>query len=52
MGQLDTCGKEEAGIVTAFATMPTGTVTVTRAVATISTATSYTPYKDVVLAVG
>ena len=37
--------------MTAFATVPAGAVP-TRAVATISTATSYTPYKDVVLAMG
>ncbi|WP_353509781.1 peptidoglycan-binding protein [Intrasporangium sp.] len=38
--------------MTAFATVRAGAVPASRAVATISTATSYTPYKDVVLAVG
>lgn len=38
--------------MTAFATVPVGASPASRAVATISTATSYTPYKDVVLAMG
>ena len=38
--------------MTAFATVPAGSLAATRAVATISTTTSFTPYKDLVLSVG
>ena len=38
--------------MTAFATVPAGSLAATRAVATISTTTSFTPYKHLVLSVG
>ncbi|HKX65712.1 MAG TPA: peptidoglycan-binding protein [Intrasporangium sp.] len=44
--------QKEAEVMTAFATEAAGADPTSPAVATISTATSYTPYKDVVLAMG
>jgi peptidoglycan hydrolase-like protein with peptidoglycan-binding domain len=38
--------------MTAFATQPTGAITTSPAVARVSTTTSFTPYKDLVLSVG
>jgi peptidoglycan hydrolase-like protein with peptidoglycan-binding domain len=44
--------QREAEVMTAFASVPTGAIPASAAVATVSTATSFTPYKDLVLSVG